>query len=110
MDQVAARDLAVGDVARLDDPQAHRVERLMVVDGRVVLELRSILRRMRRIPDSGALSWDRRQQLQAVCWLSIGPSRTRVPTGSIRAVWPDADIDHHKPADSALDRRLDNGV
>jgi hypothetical protein len=37
---VAARDIAAGDVVRLDDPQAQRVERAVHVDGRVVLELR----------------------------------------------------------------------
>jgi hypothetical protein len=42
IDQVPARDLEVGDVVRLGDPQAHRVERLMVADGRVVLELRPV--------------------------------------------------------------------
>jgi hypothetical protein len=39
MDEVAARDLQAGDVVRLDDPQAHRVERVVLVDGRVVVEL-----------------------------------------------------------------------
>jgi hypothetical protein len=39
---VAARDIAAGDVVRLDDPQAHRVERAVHVDGRVVLELRPV--------------------------------------------------------------------
>jgi hypothetical protein len=29
VDEVAACDLPVGDVVRLDDPQAHRVERVM---------------------------------------------------------------------------------
>jgi hypothetical protein len=42
VDHVAAKNLAVGDVVRLDDPQAHRVERVLVADGRVVLELRPI--------------------------------------------------------------------
>jgi hypothetical protein len=36
---VAARDIAAGDVVRLDDPQAQRVEDAVHVDGRVVLEL-----------------------------------------------------------------------
>jgi hypothetical protein len=36
---VAARDIAAGDVVRLDDPQAQRVEGAVHVDGRVVLEL-----------------------------------------------------------------------
>ena len=42
MDQVAARDLQAGDVVRLDDPQAHRVERVVLADGRVVVELRPV--------------------------------------------------------------------
>jgi hypothetical protein len=42
IDQVLARDLRMGDVVRLDDPQAHRVERVMIVDARVVLELRPV--------------------------------------------------------------------
>ena len=37
---VAARDIAAGDVVRLDDPQAQRVQRAVHVDGQVVLELR----------------------------------------------------------------------
>ena len=39
---VAARDIAAGDVVRLDDPQAQRVERAVHVDGRIVLELRPV--------------------------------------------------------------------
>jgi hypothetical protein len=39
---VAARDIAAGDVVRLDDPQAQRVECAVHVDGRVVLELRPV--------------------------------------------------------------------
>jgi SAF domain len=39
---VAARDIAAGDVVRLDDLQAQRVERAVHVDGRVVLELRPV--------------------------------------------------------------------
>jgi hypothetical protein len=42
IDEVAARDLAVGDVVRLDDPKAHRVEEVMIVDGRVILDLRPV--------------------------------------------------------------------
>ena len=42
VDEVAARDLRVGDVVRLDDPQAHRVERVVLVEGRVVIELRPV--------------------------------------------------------------------
>ena len=42
MDEVAARDLQAGDVVRLDDPQAHRVERVVLADGRVVVELRPV--------------------------------------------------------------------
>ena len=42
IDQVAAGDLRVGDVVRIDDPQAHRVERVMVVDGWAVLDLRPV--------------------------------------------------------------------
>jgi hypothetical protein len=33
--QVAASDIAVGELVWLDDPQAHRVERVTIVDGRV---------------------------------------------------------------------------
>lgn len=39
---VAACDIAAGDVVRLDDPQAQRVKRAVHVDGRVVLELRPV--------------------------------------------------------------------
>ena len=42
VDEVAAGDLRAGDVVRLDDPQAHRVERAVLVDGRVVVELRPV--------------------------------------------------------------------
>jgi hypothetical protein len=42
VDQVAARELAVGDVVCLSGPQTHRVERVMIADGRVVLELRPL--------------------------------------------------------------------
>jgi hypothetical protein len=42
IEEVAARDIAAGDVVRLDDPQAQRVERAVHVDGRVVLELRPV--------------------------------------------------------------------
>ena len=42
VDQVAGQVLAVGDVIRLADPQAHRVERVLVTDGRVVLEMRPV--------------------------------------------------------------------
>jgi hypothetical protein len=42
VDEVAARELRVGDVVRLDDPQAHRVERIVHVDARVVVELRPV--------------------------------------------------------------------
>lgn len=42
VDQVAARALVVGDVVRLSDPQAHRIERVLVADGRVVLEVRPV--------------------------------------------------------------------
>jgi hypothetical protein len=38
----AARDIAAGDVVRLDDAQAQRVARAMHVDGQVVLELRPV--------------------------------------------------------------------
>jgi hypothetical protein len=40
--EVAAHDLPAGDVVRLDDPQAHRVERVALFDGRVVVELRPV--------------------------------------------------------------------
>jgi hypothetical protein len=39
---VAACDIAAGDVARPDDPHAQRAERAVHVDGRVVLELRPV--------------------------------------------------------------------
>jgi len=42
MEDVAARDLGAGDVVRLDDPQAHRVERVVRLGARVVLELRPV--------------------------------------------------------------------
>jgi hypothetical protein len=42
IEDVAARDLGAGDVVRLDDPQAHRVERVVRLDARVVLELRPV--------------------------------------------------------------------
>jgi hypothetical protein len=42
IEDVAADDIRVGDVVRLDDPQAHRVERVVRVDARVVLELRPV--------------------------------------------------------------------
>jgi hypothetical protein len=42
VDQVAARNLVAGDVVRFEDPQAHRVERVMIADGRVVLKLRPV--------------------------------------------------------------------
>lgn len=40
VNKTAGRKLRAGDVVPLDDPQAHRVERIVLVDGRVVLELR----------------------------------------------------------------------
>ena len=39
---VAARALVLGDVVRLADPQAHRIERVLLTDDRVVLELRPV--------------------------------------------------------------------
>jgi hypothetical protein len=39
---LAARDIAAGDVVRLDDPQAQRLQRAVHVDGWVVLELRPV--------------------------------------------------------------------
>jgi hypothetical protein len=42
IEDVAAPDVRVGDVVRLDDPQAHRVKRVVRVDARVVLELRPV--------------------------------------------------------------------
>lgn len=42
VDDVAAGDLRAGDVVRLEDPQAHRVERVVLVEGRVVVELRPV--------------------------------------------------------------------
>jgi hypothetical protein len=41
-EDVAAREIAAGDVLRLDDPQAQRVWRAVHVDGRVVRELRPV--------------------------------------------------------------------
>ncbi|HYS36806.1 MAG TPA: hypothetical protein VEO01_14385, partial [Pseudonocardiaceae bacterium] len=41
--EVPAAVLAVGDVGRVDDPQAHRVERILAVAGeRVSLEMRPV--------------------------------------------------------------------
>jgi hypothetical protein len=40
VEQVSLGALAVGDVVRLADPHAQRVEWVLVTDGRVVLELR----------------------------------------------------------------------
>jgi hypothetical protein len=42
IEDVPARDLGAGDVVRLDDPQAHRVERVVRIDAQVVLELRPV--------------------------------------------------------------------
>jgi hypothetical protein len=42
VDEVAAGVLRAGDVVRIDDPQAHRVERVVLVDGCVVVELRPV--------------------------------------------------------------------
>jgi hypothetical protein len=42
VDVVAARDLRVGDIVRMDDPQAHRVERVVAIEESVVLEMRPI--------------------------------------------------------------------
>ena len=42
IEDLAARHIAAGDVVRLDDPQAQRVERAVHVDGRIVLELRPV--------------------------------------------------------------------
>jgi hypothetical protein len=42
VDEVVAGQQNVGDVVRLDDPQAHRVQRLVIVEGRVVVELRGL--------------------------------------------------------------------
>jgi hypothetical protein len=39
VDEVAAGLLRAGDVVRLDDPQADRVERVVLVASRVVVEL-----------------------------------------------------------------------
>jgi hypothetical protein len=35
VEEVAARDLRVGDVVRLGDPQAHRVDGVVVIDDSV---------------------------------------------------------------------------
>jgi hypothetical protein len=43
VDEVVARNLKVGDVVRLDDPQSHHVERLVIVeDGILVEQKRSV--------------------------------------------------------------------
>jgi hypothetical protein len=42
IEDVEARDLRAGDVVRLDDPQAQSIERVVHVDGRVVLEMRPV--------------------------------------------------------------------
>jgi hypothetical protein len=42
IEDVAASDLRAGDVVRLEDPQAHRVERVARDGRRVVLELRPV--------------------------------------------------------------------
>jgi SAF domain len=42
IEDVAARDIAAGDVVRLDDLQAQRVLRAVHVDGQVMLELRPV--------------------------------------------------------------------
>jgi hypothetical protein len=42
VDEIAAGLLRAGDVVRLDDLQAHRVERVVLGDGRVVVELRPV--------------------------------------------------------------------
>jgi hypothetical protein len=34
--------LVAGDVVRLNDPEAHRAERVMMVDGRLVLDRRPV--------------------------------------------------------------------
>jgi hypothetical protein len=39
VDRVGGLALVVGDVVRLGEPQAHRVERVMIADGQVVLEV-----------------------------------------------------------------------
>jgi hypothetical protein len=53
VDEVVACDLRASDVARLDDPQAHRVERAVFIEGRVVLELRPVSPDTVRITLSG---------------------------------------------------------
>jgi hypothetical protein len=42
IEDVEAGDLRAGDVVRVDDPQAHRVERVVCVGARVVLEMRPV--------------------------------------------------------------------
>jgi hypothetical protein len=39
VDGVTAGDPRAGDVVRHEDPQAHRVEQVVLVDGRIVVEL-----------------------------------------------------------------------
>ena len=42
IEDVEAGDLRAGDVVRVDDPQAHRVKRVVRVGARVVLEMRPV--------------------------------------------------------------------
>ncbi len=42
VDEVAAGDLRAGDVVRVEDPEAQRVDRVVLVDGRVVVALRPV--------------------------------------------------------------------
>ena len=48
IEEVAAGDIAAGDVVRLDDPQALRVECVARDDAGVVLELRPVVSRFRK--------------------------------------------------------------
>jgi hypothetical protein len=42
IEDVEAGDLGAGDIVRVDDPQSHRVERVVCVGARVVLEMRPV--------------------------------------------------------------------
>jgi len=39
---LGARDIAAGDIVRLDDRQAQRAQRAVHLDGRIMLELRPV--------------------------------------------------------------------
>jgi len=55
IEDVEAGDLRAGDVVRVDDRQAHRVERVVRVGARVVLEMRPVSRFRR--PSASRCRW-----------------------------------------------------